>query len=336
MRKYIIILIGIAFSLGMIACSDETANKWNGSEPVSEEILQASENDNESANEPDSDRSSKETTEENSETESQANVNGTENETKNSETDSKTISETDSEAESETQKEYVVVPCSDELFVIKMVNVRTGPSTDYDRLGSLQKGDKISVTGMVDNSWYQFQYQGVNGYVSSKYLVDEESYRLLEQEEKNSEPAEKKSENPEGNSEEEKQEETSPSNDSETKQQLVDKMNEERQANGVSEISHSAELDALAQIRAEEIYQSFSHTRPDGSSCFTILSGVAYSTAGENIAAGQKDVGEVMDAWMNSPGHRSNILNPSFGKVGIGYFVAPDGYGIYWVQLFTD
>ena len=334
MRKYIV-LIGIAFSLGMIACSNETAKQSDVLEPVSEEIVRTSENEMESVNESDSDPSSQEITDDNKETDSQ--MDETESDVLNSETNSGTNSETNSETEKDTHEEYVVVPCTDELYVIKMVNVRTGPSTDYERLGALQKGEKISVTGIVDNNWYQFLFQGEIGYVSSKYVVDEASFRLLEQEEKNSEAAEKKSENAEEKSEEEKKEETNiPSNDSETKQQLVEKMNEERLANGVSEISHSSELDALAQIRAEEIYQNFSHTRPDGSSCFTILSGVTYSTAGENIAAGQEDVTEVMSAWMNSPGHRSNILNPSFGKVGIGYFVAPDGYGIYWVQLFTD
>ena len=87
--------------------------------------------------------------------------------------------------------------------------------------------------------------------------------------------------------------------------------------------------------RAQEIAQSFSHTRPDGSSCFTILEefGVSYRAAGENIAMGQRTPEEVMDGWMNSSGHRANILNGTFTSIGVGYYV--DGAGAaHWVQIF--
>ena len=59
--------------------------------------------------------------------------------------------------------------------------------------------------------------------------------------------------------------------------------------------------------------------------------------AGENIAAGYGDPASVMNGWMNSEGHRANILNGSFGQVGIGYYTDPNsGYGTYWVQIFTN
>ena len=79
----------------------------------------------------------------------------------------------------------------------------------------------------------------------------------------------------------------------------------------------------------------FSHTRPDGRSCFTALTdlGISYGGAGENIAYGQSSPEEVMTAWMNSSGHRANILNSSFTKLGVGVYKS--GNTIYWVQLFT-
>jgi uncharacterized protein YkwD len=88
-------------------------------------------------------------------------------------------------------------------------------------------------------------------------------------------------------------------------------------------------------VRAEELIQSFSHTRPDGTSCFTAFDefGVDYRAAGENIAAGQKTPEDVVNSWMNSSGHRANILSENFTAIGVG--VAEDVNGtLYWVQMF--
>ena len=112
-------------------------------------------------------------------------------------------------------------------------------------------------------------------------------------------------------------------------------VNAARQDAGLSELELDADLCAAAQARAREIAQSFSHTRPDGSSCFTILEefGISYRAAGENIAMGQRTPEEVMDGWMNSSGHRANILNGTFTSIGVGYYV--DGAGAaHWVQIF--
>lgn len=128
-------------------------------------------------------------------------------------------------------------------------------------------------------------------------------------------------------------------NPADYKAQVVAIMNQERANAGIGGITQNASLDAVAQIRAQEIVQSFSHTRPDGTSCFTALeqNGISYTAAGENIAAGYGTPAEVMTGWMNSDGHRANILNGSFGQVGIGYYTDPNGvYGTYWVQMFTN
>lgn len=112
-------------------------------------------------------------------------------------------------------------------------------------------------------------------------------------------------------------------------------VNAARRDAGLSELELDADLCAAAQARAQEIAQSFSHTRPDGSSCFTILEefGISYRAAGENIAMGQRTPEEVMDGWMNSSGHRANILNGTFPSIGVGYYV--DGAGAaHWVQIF--
>jgi uncharacterized protein YkwD len=121
--------------------------------------------------------------------------------------------------------------------------------------------------------------------------------------------------------------------------EVVRLVNIERQKVGRSALSIDYTLASAAETRAYEIMEVFSHTRPDNSSCFTIFDefGINYGYAGENIAAGQHSPQEVVTAWMNSPGHKKNILDANFKHIGIGYIndtSAP--YKDYWVQLFTD
>lgn len=114
-------------------------------------------------------------------------------------------------------------------------------------------------------------------------------------------------------------------------------LNKERANVGLKPLTTTTILQNAAYKRSNEIVSTFAHTRPDGSSCFTVLGdyNISYTAAGENIAAGQKTPSEVMKAWMNSEGHRENILNGKFGKVGIGVYQGTDGK-YYWTQLFTN
>lgn len=119
-------------------------------------------------------------------------------------------------------------------------------------------------------------------------------------------------------------------------EQIVNLVNEERAKNGLSSVALDYSIEAAAMIRAREIQNSFSHTRPDGRSFSTALKeqGVSYIGSGENIAWGQNSPEEVMRGWMNSPGHRANILNSKFTKMGVGHFQNARGTN-YWTQLFT-
>ena len=118
---------------------------------------------------------------------------------------------------------------------------------------------------------------------------------------------------------------------------MLKQVNAQRAKNGPSALTLNQTLCASARMRASEIAKDgcFSHTRPDDSGCFTAISGVSYRTAGENIAMGTwgyYGVDEIMDGWMNSEGHRANILNGDFSEVGFGCVVV-NGNG-YWVQMF--
>lgn len=118
--------------------------------------------------------------------------------------------------------------------------------------------------------------------------------------------------------------------------QVVDLVNAERAKEGLAPLTINTKVQAAAQVRARECEQSFSHTRPNGSSFATALKeqNVSYRSAGENIAWGQRSPEEVMKGWMNSPGHRANIMNPNFTTIGVGYYQNANGTN-YWCQLFT-
>ncbi len=98
-------------------------------------------------------------------------------------------------------------------------------------------------------------------------------------------------------------------------------------------------LQQACDIRAEEISTVCSHTRPNDTTCFTVLEEVsapAVSYAGENIAAGQNSPQEVVEAWMNSPGHYANIMDDSYVHLGVGYYETDSGYQQHWVQFFCS
>lgn len=119
-------------------------------------------------------------------------------------------------------------------------------------------------------------------------------------------------------------------------QAVLAEVNAARAQNGLSALTLDANMNRAAAVRAAELAQSFSHTRPNGSRGLTALNeaGVSYRTAGENIASGQQTAQAVVSAWMNSSSHRANILSASFGRMGVGQ--ATIGGRTYWVQLFAD
>ena len=132
-----------------------------------------------------------------------------------------------------------------------------------------------------------------------------------------------------------KVEQIAPSSQAEQVLQLV---NNERSKAGLKPLQMSEELRSIATLKARDMAEKnyFDHNSPTYGSPFQMLQnyGVHYSSAGENIAAGQRTPEEVMNSWLNSSGHRANILNKNFDTIGIG-FVEGGKYGTYWVQLFT-
>lgn len=118
-------------------------------------------------------------------------------------------------------------------------------------------------------------------------------------------------------------------------QKMIDMMNKEREKQGLPALEADPELCKAAAQRAEESVTSETHKRPDGTSYTTLLDEkkIKYVYYAENSAEGQKTIEEAMKSWMNSEGHKANILNSKMSKVGVGKYKADDGT-LYWVQMF--
>ena len=132
--------------------------------------------------------------------------------------------------------------------------------------------------------------------------------------------------------------EQKPSTDfSSYQQQVLDLVNAERTKRGISALTLDSNLSSVATKKSQDMVNKnyFDHTSPTYGSPFDMMKqfGISYRTAGENIAKGQKTPQEVVTAWMNSEGHRKNILNPNFTNLGVG--IAKDYKGTtYWTQMF--
>ena len=121
--------------------------------------------------------------------------------------------------------------------------------------------------------------------------------------------------------------------------EVLNLVNKERKANGLKPLTLNKELSNVANIKSRDMIEKgyFDHTSPTYGSPFDMMKkfNISYNTAGENIAMGQKTPSEVMNSWMNSSGHRANILNSTYTELGVG--IQKDSNGtIYWTQMFID
>ncbi|HOJ48322.1 MAG TPA: CAP domain-containing protein [Bacillota bacterium] len=116
--------------------------------------------------------------------------------------------------------------------------------------------------------------------------------------------------------------------------QVIDLVNNIRAKYGLPKLTENWELSRCARYKSQDMYNKgyFSHTSPTYGSPFDMMTafGIKYRTAGENIAKGYTTAQAVVNGWMNSPGHRANILNASFTQIGVGYVSS----GNIWTQMF--
>lgn len=119
-------------------------------------------------------------------------------------------------------------------------------------------------------------------------------------------------------------------------QKVFELVNKERAAQGLKALVYRKDIQPAVDVRAKEIVKSFSHTRPNGKQFYTAVTdlGISYKSIGENIAEGYSTPQEVMKGWMNSPGHRANILNSGYTGMAVGVYQSGGRY--YWVQIFIS
>lgn len=120
-------------------------------------------------------------------------------------------------------------------------------------------------------------------------------------------------------------------------EEVLSLVNQERSKIGLKPLQMDWELARVARMKSEDMAKKnyFSHTSPTYGSPFDMMKqfGISFRTAGENIASGQTTPKEVMESWMNSQGHRANILKPDYTHLGVGYYRG-GSYGHMWTQMF--
>ena len=206
------------------------------------------------------------------------------------------------------------------LVTATTLNVRSGPSTSYKIVGTIPKNEYIRVFAQIGD-WYVIQTdKDIVGAVSKKYVKPIKS---------NS-----------GNTTQNNQNNNTGTDTinllTEDEKEVFYLINEQRINAGLVALQIDSELQNVARIKAQDMVDNnyFSHTSPIYGSPFDMIKSfkISYKTAGENIAGNSKNSGAV-NAWMNSEGHKANILNNSYNYTGIGVVNSPK-YGKIYVQMF--
>lgn len=211
---------------------------------------------------------------------------------------------------------YQTVGTPTGIVTATSLNIRQGPGTTYKSITTVGKNEYIRIFAKIGD-WYVVQTDSnYIGTASSKYI------RLIYP-------------NSTGNLGTSDGEETT-SQLTTDEQEVFDLINAKRVANGLTTLKIDDELQNVARIKAQDMVDNnyFSHTSPTYGSPFDMIKsfGITYKTAGENIA-GNSSNNSAVNAWMNSEGHRANILNSSLNYTGIGV-VSSTKYGKIYVQMF--
>ena len=214
---------------------------------------------------------------------------------------------------------YYNVDFSTGLVTATELNVRSGPGTQYKIVTTVKKNEYIRVFVGV-GSWYIVQVEGdYVGAVSKKYIKP-----IYPNSTGTNTGGTTSSQN------------TTTSSLSADEKEVFDLINRQRTNNGLSVLSIDSELQRVAIIKAQDMVDNnyFAHESPTYGTPFNMLKSfrISYKTAGENIAANSSNSAAVK-AWMNSSGHKANILSSNYNYTGIGV-VNSSKYGKIYVQMF--
>lgn len=232
---------------------------------------------------------------------------------------------------------YYKVDFQTAIVTATTLNVRSGPGTNYKVIATVKKNQYIRVFAGVGN-WYVVQVEGdYVGVVSKDYvkpIYPNSSSNNNTQSSTNS--GSNNSTQSTTSSGGKSDNNTSNTNLSADELETFNLVNQQRINNGLSALKIDNEVQRVARIKAQDMVNNnyFSHTSPTYGSPFDMLKnfGISYKTAGENIA-GNSNNSSAVTAWMNSPGHKANILNGNFNYTGLGV-VSGSKYGKIYVQMF--
>lgn len=218
---------------------------------------------------------------------------------------------------------YYKVDFSTGLVTATTLNVRSGPGTQFKVIATANKNQYIRVFAGVGD-WYIVQVEGdYIGAVNKKYI-------------KPIYPNSTSSSGNNGSSGTQNNTTTTTSQMNSDELEVFNLINKQRTDKGLSALKNDAEVQRVARIKAQDMVNNgyFSHQSPTYGSPFDMFKsfGISYKSAGENIAANSSNSGAVT-AWMNSSGHRANILNGSYNFTGVGVVSSPK-YGKMYVQMF--
>ena len=223
-----------------------------------------------------------------------------------------------------SMQHYYKVDFSTGLVIATTLNVRSGPGTQYKIVATVKKNEYIRVFAGIGD-WYIVQVEGdYVGAVSKKYVkaIYPNSSGTNEDSESGTSKNNTATVSGDMNADE---------------KEVFNLINQQRINNGLAVLKFDSEVQRVARIKVEDMAANnyFSHQSPTYGSPFDMLKNfkIAYRSAGENIAANSSNSGAV-NAWMNSSGHRANILNSNFNYTGIGV-VNSSKYGKIFVQTFV-
>lgn len=205
------------------------------------------------------------------------------------------------------------------MVTASALNVRSGPSTKYNVVGVIYKDEYVRVFAKVGDFYVIQTGNDLIGAVSSKYIKNATSTNNYSN---SNNTVTNKTDTLSGVSSEEKE--------------LLALINEQRRLYGLGALSFDSELQRVAKAKAQDLVANnyFSHNSPTYGSPFEMMKsfGISYKAAGENIA-GNSSLQGAVSAWMNSSGHRENILSNAYNYTGIGVVDSPK-YGKIMVQMF--
>lgn len=210
---------------------------------------------------------------------------------------------------------YYKVDFSTGLVTATTLNVRSGPGTKYSIVATVKKNEYIRVFAGVGD-WYIVQVEGdYVGAVSKKYV---------------------KAIYPSSSNNSSNSTTNQTTNLSSDEKEVFDLINSKRTSNGLQALKIDYEVQRVARIKAQDMVDNnyFAHESPTYGTPFNMLKSfkISYKTAGENIA-GNSSNSAAVTAWMNSSGHKANILNSNFNYTGVGV-VKSNKYGKVYVQMF--